>query len=280
MTIEKFLSGVEAIYQSKPGYKRGHDGSDGLCDCIGLIKGALRRGGVTPKGLKGTNYAARYTIRNFRKISKVQDLSIGAVVLKAVEQGSQYYDLPDEYKPGGASYNGDLLDYNHIGVVTSVNPLIITHMTSPTAKKDEKLGKWKYYGWLPQVDTEPTPSPEPEPSPEPSPEPAEEKAIVWAATGQTVNLRIGPSTSKKLVERVPIGSEVTVLEKELDWCQVKWKNKIGWMMSEFLIFDESKLSLFTVHVPHLPVYQAEGLVGQYSGSWMTEEKGGDNNAVG
>ena len=51
-------------------------------------------------------------------------------------------------------------------------------------------------------------------------------------------------------------------------------------MSKFLIFDESKSSLFTVHVPHLPLYQAEGLVNQYSGSWMTEEKGGDSYAVG
>ena len=275
MKVDTFLQGVEAIYREHPAYERGHDGSDGKCDCIGLVKGSLRRGGVTPKGLKGTNYAARYTIKGFRKISKVQDLVLGAVVLKAVEPGDQYYDLPDEYKEGGANYNGDLLDYNHIGVVTSINPLIITHMTSPTAKKDEKLGKWKYTGWLPQVDDQPGPGPDPDP-----PTPAEETAKVWAPSGSTVNMRKGPSTSKALVERVPIGAEVIILEKEPEWCQVKWKNNIGWMMTQFLVFEEPSSKLYTVHIPYLTHYAAEAVINQYPGSWMTEEMGGDNNAVG
>ena len=276
MKLDTFLHGVEEIYSEHPAYERGHDGSDGKCDCIGLIKGSLRRGGVTPKGLKGTNYAARYTIQGFRKISNVQDLKLGSVVLKAVEPGDQYYDLPDEYKQGGANYNGDLLDYNHIGVVTRLTPLEITHMTSPTAKKDEKLGKWKYTGWLPQVDTEPGPGPDPDP-----PTPAEDKAKVWAPSGKTVNMRKGPSTSKALVERVPIGAEVTVLEKEPDWCQVKWKNFVGWMMTQFLVFEDPSTQLYTVHIPYLTKYAAEAVINQYPGSWMTEELGGgDNNAVG
>ena len=276
MKLDTFLHGVEEIYSEHPAYERGHDGSDGKCDCIGLIKGSLRRGGVTPKGLKGTNYAARYTIQGFRKISNVQDLKLGSVVLKAVEPGDQYYDLPDEYKQGGANYNGDLLDYNHIGVVTRLNPLEITHMTSPTAKKDEKLGKWKYTGWLPQVDAEPGPGPDPDP-----PTPAEETAKVWAPSGKTVNMRKGPSTSKALVERVPIGAEVIILEKEPEWCQVKWKNFIGWMMTQFLVFDEPSSKLYTVHIPYLTKYAAEAVINQYPGSWMTEELGGgDNNAVG
>ena len=36
---------VEEIADSKPSYKLGHDGSDGTCDCIGLIIGAIRRAG-------------------------------------------------------------------------------------------------------------------------------------------------------------------------------------------------------------------------------------------
>lgn len=240
MTLKEFLDKVEEIYQEQPDYERGHDGSDGKCDCIGLPKGAMRRCGVTPKGMKGTNYAARYTIREFREIGSTRELSIGEVVLKAREPGDPYYDLPDEYKPGGASYNGDLKDYSHIGIVTGVNPLVITHMTSPKPLKDTKLGKWKYHGWLPQIDGI---QPEPDPGPEPQPDPDPKTATVWAPKGETVNIRKGPSTSKALVERVPIGSVVEILDYEPEWCQVCYTDKTGakwygWMMTDFLIFDE------------------------------------------
>lgn len=239
MTVTDYLEKIEEIYQEQPDYERGHDGSDGKCDCIGMLKGAMRRCGVTPKGMKGSNYAARYTAENFREIGSTKDLQLGEAVFKAIEPGGSGYDLPDEYKPGGANYNGDLRDYSHIGTVTSLNPLVITHMTSPKPLKDTKLGKWKYHGWLPQVEKE---SPSPDPQPEPQPEPAETTATVWAASGTTVNMRKGPSTSKALVERVPVGSVVVILDYEPDWCQIAYTDRrgatwYGWMMTEFLIID-------------------------------------------
>ena len=283
MTVEKFIHGVEEIYKEQPRYERGHDGSDGLCDCIGMVKGALRRGGVTPKGLKGTNYAARYTIRNFDRIQNVNQLRVGDVVLKGLEPGESYYDLPDEYKQGGASYNGDLMDYNHIGVVTRVNPIEITHMTSPTAKKDTKLGRWKYTGQLPQVEGRVDPDPGPEP--EPKPEPIDSTAVVWAESGKTVNMRKGPSTSKALVERVPIGWTVTILDHEPDWCQIAYTDKrgatwYGWMMTRYLQFADPAVSLWTCHIPFLPKDRAQGLIDQYPGAWMTEDEEDDSYAVG
>lgn len=165
ISITRYVDGVESIYAENPTYETGHDGSDGMCDCIGMCKGAIRRSGGNPSGLSGTNYAARYTIKNFYPIPSASALKVGEVVLKARKPGESGYSLPDKYKPGGSSYNGDLTDYYHIGTVTQVNPLVITHMTSPAAKKDTKLGKWSYYGKLPQVDYDdvsPTPSPTPE----------------------------------------------------------------------------------------------------------------------
>lgn len=273
LTVETYIKGIEEIYQENPGYERGHDGSDGLCDCIGMVKGAIRRGGETPKGLKGTNWAARYTIKNMSRIERIKDLHIGDVVLKAIEPGGNGYDLPDEYKAGGASYNGDLQDYSHIGTVTSVDPLEITHMASPSPKKDNKLGKWKYFGQLPQVSGE-QPGPDPDPDP---PVPVEETAKVWAAQGSTVNMRKGPSTSKALVERVPIGWTVTVLDKEPDWCQIKYTDKrgatwYGWMMTQFLVFDdEPQTDLWTVHVLHLNTEEAESLMMDYAEAYKTQE---------
>jgi len=83
-----------------------------------------------------------------KKIGKIGELKTGDIVFKAYDPGDSGYDLPDRYKPGGAYYDGDLNDYYHVGVVTSVSPFQITHMTTPTVKVDTKLGKWGYYGKL------------------------------------------------------------------------------------------------------------------------------------
>ena len=40
------------------------------------------------------------------------------------------------------------------------------------------------------------------------------------------------------------------------------------------IDNTPEIQVFTVHIPQLPLYKAEALVGQYSGAWMTKE-GGD-----
>jgi len=255
ISVNRYVEGVNSIYVEQPQYKLGHDGSDGYCDCIGMCKGAIRREGETPVGLSGTNYAARNTIKNLKKIKSVDDLCFGDVVLKGRQPGSSGYDLPDRYKSGS-----DLTDYYHIGTVTSTNPLEITHMTAPTAKKDTKLGNWNYYGQLPQVGYV---EPEPEPSPEPEPEPIPfvETATVVAEKGKTVNLRRSPSTSAPLVDRVPIGETVTVITHGEDWCQVKWTWKAGWMMTRFLLFEEDEVILndYTVTIPYLTKEQADKL---------------------
>ena len=257
ISVNRYVEGVNSIYVEQPQYKLGHDGSDGYCDCIGMCKGAIRREGEEPVGLSGTNFAARNTIKNLKKIKSVDDLCFGDVVLKGRQPGSSGYDLPDRYKSGS-----DLTDYYHIGTVTRTNPIEITHMTAPTAKKDSKLGNWNYYGQLPQVGYV---EPEPEPSPEPEPEPGPETAIVIAEKGKTVNMRKSPSISSALVERVPIGETVTVLVKGEDWSQIKWKWHTGWMMSCFLLFEEDTpvMNDYTVTIPGLTKEQADKLKAEW-----------------
>ena len=57
--VKKFLTRVEEIAAEGPGYQHGHSGDDHLCDCIGLVIGAIRRAGGQWRGLHGSNYAAR-----------------------------------------------------------------------------------------------------------------------------------------------------------------------------------------------------------------------------
>ena len=258
MKLETFLSGVEEIYNEKPAYKVGHDGSDGYCDCIGMVKGAIRRGGGNASGLQGTNYAARYTIKGIKEIVGTSDLAVGDVVLKSRKEGASGYDLPDSYKKGGSNYNGDLTDYCHIGVVTGTYPIEITHMTSPTAKKDTKLGKWSHVGQLPQIDGGEEPG-------------VETIATVTAPTGSTVNMRKSASVSAPLVERVPIGSSVEVIDKGDDWCKVRWNGRRGYMMTKFLSFDDAPpvLSMYTVVIQGLSKAEAFALCEKYTNAEMS-----------
>lgn len=45
VTLEAFLIEVAKIKSEAPTYREGGDGSDGTCDCIGLVIGAIRRAG-------------------------------------------------------------------------------------------------------------------------------------------------------------------------------------------------------------------------------------------
>ena len=227
ITVIVFINKALDIAATHPKYRLGCDGSNGYCDCIGLPIGSLKRAGVKWQGIHGSNYAARYRLKvAIKPINKVSDLKVGMLVFKGKTDTA---DLPNRYKRGGSLYNGDLHDYYHVGMVISVNPLCILHMTSPTTKKDTSLGKWNYYGECVYVESC-------SPSPTPAPPPVENiLAEVIAASGSTVNMRKGPGKNYKIVERVPIGAIVEVLEDDgSDWTFIQYKLKSGYMMDMFL----------------------------------------------
>ena len=139
VTVDQFCKGVESICVEQPAYREGGDGSDGTCDCIGMSRGGLERAGATDiTNMRGTNQAARKTIKNLQKIKKADQLKKGDQVLKVRDKDDESMKLPDRYRKGGADYDptwGET-NFTHIGTVTKTDPLEITHMTSPTAKKD------------------------------------------------------------------------------------------------------------------------------------------------
>lgn len=231
-----FLFRVNQIANEQPKYEIGHDGSDGACDCIGLVKGALKRAGFSPGGLSGTNYAARNTVRNMKKIVTESDLKKSDVVLKSRDPDDTKYDLPEKYRKGGKQYNGDLRDYYHIGVVTGVHPLKITHMTTPTAKVDTKIGKWNWCGQLPQL---------PQTS-DGGDKRVDVTAKVKTPNGGPVNVRAGSGTSFKLVGRIPCGAEVRITLKGDRWSRAEYQQDngmmLGWVMNEYLVFDSETAS--------------------------------------
>lgn len=275
--VSKYIEGVESIYIEQPAYETGHDGSDGKCDCIGMCRGALIRGGATDvKNMRGTNQAARKSIQELKKIAGSSDLQVGDVVLKVRDKDDKSMPLPDRYRQGGADYDPVLgeTNFTHIGTVTGVYPLQITHMTSPTAKKDTKLGNWTWFGKLPWVEYGDTPGPGPEPTP---PEPQTDWAIVVAETGNTVKMRAKPTQACNLYWDVPVGAEVQVYQwnaatdkKGQVWARIAWAGQDGYMMQEFLRDEEEPAGedIWTVTISGLTYEQAEDLCMNWGNATM------------
>lgn len=139
MNREQFLAGVLTIEAERPAYRLGGSVADGTCDCIGLVIGALRRGGVPWRGTHGTNWAARRAVTGLRQVSSAAQLSPGDLVFKSRAPGEAGYALPATY-----AKDADSRDYYHVGVVLSVSPLVIVHCTVPTVKRDTRLGVWRH----------------------------------------------------------------------------------------------------------------------------------------
>ena len=218
MNDAQFVEWVEKNAARVTGYKLGHDGSDGLCDCIGLIIGAWRMAGNKWPWTHGSNYTARYLTKN---LGKDQPLNLGDLVFKGKQPGDSGYHLPEQYKKGK-----DLTDYYHVGVVTSTSPLVITHCTSVPGgiKKDTSRGAWKYSGQFSKLEEGTLP----------------DILYVTSPNGQPVNMRQMANTTSSIVAKVPVGEQVNVLGvTDTGWTHVTWKKYTGWMMSKFLIGSDT-----------------------------------------
>lgn len=222
ITRERFLEKVEEIAQSNPSYKEGRDGSDGTCDCIGLIIGAIRRAGGSWTGIHGSNYSARYEMRELLPVMDAGELNLGDAVYKARMPGEVGYALPERYKN-----DPDQRDYYHVGVVTAVEPLEITHCTGPGIVRDTKLGKWTYRGRLEKVDYDGTEVVET----------MVQTATVVADSGDDVKMRSTPSQTDGLYWKVPVGDKVQVAYVEGEWAKVRHQGRTGYMMVEYLEMD-------------------------------------------
>lgn len=233
MNSVTFVEAVQRIAASQPTYRTGGDGSDGNCDCIGLIMGALGR----KYDLHSSNYFARCQMKTLDNLLDESQLHAGAVVYKSRRDTSQ---LNARYQAGGRYYNGDLLDYYHVGVVTRVDPLVITHCTSSEningIAHDSSIGKWSHVGDLLDVELTDT---------------AEENKMatimrVIAQTGETVNVRQRPDSESPRVGKVNVGQTVSVFEKADGWAKIESGSLRGYMMTEFLQEEKQAGKQYTI----------------------------------
>jgi len=229
ITVEDFLAKVQEIVNENPTYRSGGSGDDGTCDCIGLIMGAMYRCGHKRFAIHGSNYFVRCQTYD---ISSADPIEPGMLVYKVRQTGEAGYALPDRYKQGGGYYNGDLGDYYHVGVVTGVCPTVITHCTSSgnvngikIDTKESDIRRWAVCGYIADVEYD-------------GGDEMDRTATVIAPSGSTVNMRKRPDKSAEIIAKVPIGSTVTVMEAAQEWATIVYNGQRGYMMQEFLLYDE------------------------------------------
>ena len=226
ISVKAFLSKVEEIACEDPAYRIGGTGTDGTCDCIGLIVGAIRRAGGTWSGRKGSNYAARHEVVSLASIARIADLTVGEAVFKARNPGDSGYDA--ETIQRNYADSADKRDYYHIGVVESVQPLRIRHMTTPRAKTDTSLGKWSYHGWLRKIKRLDTNEEGSEMNP------VETVLIYGGALGSPVNMRSSASLQSPILTTIPQHTAVEMIEAGEKWTRVRYGSKTGYVQSVFV----------------------------------------------
>ena len=250
MDAKEFVQNAVKLADTITEYKSGMRGQNGQCDCIGLVIGALEMGGVKWDGTHGTNYAVRNEMRWCSPLEDSAMLREGMVVYKSRGPSDNGYALPDKYKKGS-----DLNDYHHVGIVTGVEPLRITHCTSPGPIVVDKSAKaWKWYGELEKV--------------APIGEEDDGMADAWEnkyVRGGTLNLRKGPGTRYDRVCGIPDGASVLARMYNDTWSEARYTDDKmvtheGYVLSEYLTDAAPEAEQKGTVTLELPVETAKALL--------------------
>ena len=241
ISLAKFLNGCKRNASRIKGYKLGCNGSNGLSDCIGYPIGALELEGQKWGGTHGSNYAARNRTKNLHHVTNASQLKLGELVYKAYNPGDAKYDAAavNKYK----NTSSDKHDYYHVGVVTSVNPLEISHCSGGGMHYDKTLGKWSYAGYCSLVDYGNGSVPSVVPNEQTASDTAVTgpgKAIVDVPDDTTVNIRSAMSTGSKVLVKANEGTVLDVVSLHGQWAKVNYSfDKIGtgYVMSKFIGSD-------------------------------------------
>lgn len=61
-----------------------------------------------------------------------------------------------------------------------------------------------------------------------------EKMRVTATSGTTVNMRAEPNANARILQKIPLSTEVECVETSGDWYKIKYQETEGYMMKKFL----------------------------------------------
>lgn len=204
----------------------------GNVDCSGAFVYAFRQHGLSI--YHGSNRIARTEVVELLPISAAQP---GMAAFKTREPSDSRYALPSGYKSGGKYYNGDLRDFYHIGLVGE-DGNILNAQSSATGFVSSPIKTWACVARLKKVEYTDGDATGTEPPADTATD-SGVPAIVVAESGKTVNLRVRGDLKAMIVERVAVGSTVTVLDETDDWALVNSGKNVGFMRKKFLQYKSS-----------------------------------------
>lgn len=199
---------------------------EGVVDCAGAFVWAYKQHGE--KIYHGSNRIARTEVVQLLPPDKWEP---GMAAFKARQPGENGYALPQGYHPGGGQYNGDMLDYYHIGLVDEGGGVLNAQSTATGFVRSGLEDGWDYVARLKKIIY-------------PTREEGRGVATVKTADGNPAKLRKDPSTKNPYIDKVPSGTAVEVLETAMSdgemWSKIRAGGVIGYMMSKYLETAEDK----------------------------------------
>ena len=166
--------------------------------------------------------------------------------------------------PGTAVFTGTEQSKPHIGLFIGNNTVIEAKGTTAgviTSSLSDK--KWTFWGELKDVHYEG----QPEPTGKPTLRKGDRGSFVTLM--QTELIAKGYSCGAKSADGI-FGKDTEAAVKAFQ--RDNGLNPDGICgQKTWAMLDSPTTTLFTVHIPHMTKYQAEGLINQYPGAWMTAE---------
>ena len=214
---QSLIAEFEVMYHEHWRYTWGA-AQKGDVDCSGAFVYAYRKFGKSIA--HGSNAIARGYVEQILPISSAQP---GYAAFKKKAPGQSGYDLPAKYQKGGGSYNGDLNDYYHIGLVDASGQYVLNAQGTKAGFTRTAISKWGAVGRLNAVSYKP--------SEEASPM---IMMYVVSADGNPVKVRKSPSTSAEIVAKLRYGTEVMTGDDVNGWRPIEYSGGKGYMMAKFL----------------------------------------------
>lgn len=221
MTADKLLELFERMYNEHWSYKWGA-AEEGCVDCSGAFVWAFSQ--VNKTCPHGSNAMARNMTTSLMAMNKAQP---GMVAYKLRTAFEDSYDLPAKYQEGGKADNGDYNDYYHVGLVDASGCYVLNAQSTSTGFVRSKISAgWDACGYLTGIDYTNTQTDGDVAS--------MTQMMVTASSGSTVNRRVAPKAGAALLDRIKIGTVVTVVATDGTWSTVQYDGVTGYMMSQYL----------------------------------------------
>lgn len=190
---------------------------EGCVDCSGAFVWAYEQ--FHKRIAHGSNSIARSYVVELLPIAEAKP---GMAAFKSKSPGQSGYDLPDKFKKGGSSYNGDLNDYYHVGLVNDTASHVLNAQGTKAGFTRAKISCWQCCGYLREVDYN-------------GGDETMDKFMVTAANGDPVRVRRSPSTTSEILDSLAVGTEVMAADDINGWRQITYgKDGAGYMMAKFL----------------------------------------------